>query len=183
MIIARTPWRFSFRYRDLEPYYDQAETWFGVHGDDGDDPTAPRGRKAYPFPPVPSAPIIARMAENLRKQGLHPSALPLAIDSGPTGTCILCKTCDGFYVATNARKALLSDLRSEHRTKPVPPETDGLMAENDSAFGQQIFDIPQRQRILHVHHHHQSDHRWRVVEISEWVFHDSNYHAEIGPEV
>ena len=87
---------WPIRYRDLEPYYDQAEAWFGVHGDECDDPTAPRGRRAYPFPSVPSAPIIARMAENLRKQGLHPSALPLAIDSSPTGTCILCKTCDGF---------------------------------------------------------------------------------------
>ena len=83
-------------YADLEPYYDQAEALFGVHGDDRDDPTAPRGRKPYPFPAVASEPVVARMAQRLRSQGLHPSALPLAIDVRPGGKCILCRTCDGF---------------------------------------------------------------------------------------
>ena len=83
-------------YADLEPYYDQAEALFGVHGDDRDDPTAPRGRKPFPFPAIASEPVVARMAQRLRDQGLHPSALPLAIDSRPSGKCVLCRTCDGF---------------------------------------------------------------------------------------
>jgi choline dehydrogenase-like flavoprotein len=87
---------WPIRYADLEPYYDQAEALFGVHGDDAADPTAPRGRKPYPFPPVASEPVIAQMAQSFRGQGLHPSALPLAIDSRPAGKCVLCKTCDGF---------------------------------------------------------------------------------------
>lgn len=91
------------RYKDLEPYYDVAESWFGVHGDDRDDPNAPTRRKPYPFPEVPSEPVIARMAESFRQQGLHPSPLPLAINRSEVGNCILCKTCDGFPCKLGAK--------------------------------------------------------------------------------
>lgn len=87
---------WPIRYADLERYYDEAEGIFGVHGDDQADKSAPKNRKAYPFPAIKSEPIIARFAERLRKQGLSPSCLPLSVDSGPQGHCILCKTCDGF---------------------------------------------------------------------------------------
>jgi hypothetical protein len=36
--------------------------------------------------------------------------------------------------------------------KPIPPETDGLVADVDPALGQEILDIAQRQRVSHVHH-------------------------------
>ena len=39
---------------------------------------------------------MAQFASRLRQQGLSPSSLPLAINSGPQGNCVLCKTCDGF---------------------------------------------------------------------------------------
>ena len=87
---------WPIRYADLEPYYDAAEQMFGVHGDDTLDRTAPAGRKDYPFPAVVSEPVVAEFASRLRQQGLSPSSLPLAINSGPRGNCILCKTCDGF---------------------------------------------------------------------------------------
>ena len=90
-------------YDDLAPYYDEAETLFGVHGDDGADPTAPRRREPHPFPAIPSEPIIARMAERFRAQGLRPSALPLAIDVRPGGKCISCRTCDGFPCKLGAK--------------------------------------------------------------------------------
>ena len=45
------------------------------------------------------------------------------------------------------------------------------MANVDPALGQEILDIAQRQRVFHVHHHDQTDHFWRAVEISEGVAH------------
>jgi choline dehydrogenase-like flavoprotein len=83
-------------YRDLEPYYDEAEAMFGVHGDDAADRTAPDGRRPYPFPAIRSEPVIASMANRLRQQGLSPSPLPLAVDRRDGGKCVLCRTCDGF---------------------------------------------------------------------------------------
>ncbi len=43
--------------------------------------------------------------------------------------------------------APLSDLRGEHRTKPVPPKPDRFMADVDVSLEQQIFDLPRRQRM------------------------------------
>ena len=39
------------------------------------------------------------------------------------------------------------------------------------AFGQQVLNVAQRQRISQVHHHDQTDDLWRAVEISERVGH------------
>jgi hypothetical protein len=47
--------------------------------------------------------------------------------------------------AAQMRNPLLSDLRREHRAEPVPPKSDGLMADVDPTFGQQILDVAQRQ--------------------------------------
>jgi hypothetical protein len=74
-------------------------------------------------------------------------------------------------VAAYVRYPPLSDLGSKHRTKPVPPKPDRLMADVDAALGQEILDVAQRQRVLHVHHHDQTDHFWRAVEIPERVAH------------
>src|SRR5208337_702687 len=73
--------------------------------------------------------------------------------------------------AAHVRYPPLSDLGGEHRAKPVPPKSDSLMADVDPALGQQILDVAQRQRVSHVHHHDQTDHFWRAVEISERVAH------------
>ncbi len=35
------------------------------------------------------------------------------------------------------------DLRGKHRTEPVPPEPDRLVADIDATFEQQIFDLSQ----------------------------------------
>lgn len=83
-------------YADLAPYYDRAERLFAVHGDDGADVTSPRGGAPFPFPPVRSEPAVAAMAARFRADGLSPSALPLAVNAGAAGSCILCPTCDGF---------------------------------------------------------------------------------------
>jgi hypothetical protein len=41
----------------------------------------------------------------------------------------------------------LSDFRGEHRTEPVPPKPHRFVADIDPALEQQIFYLPQRQRI------------------------------------
>jgi choline dehydrogenase-like flavoprotein len=87
---------WPIRYSDLEPYYDEAETIFGVHGDDSLDPSAPPRRNPYPFPPIPSEPVIAELQSQLSRVGFLASPLPLAVDRRPGGGCILCATCDGF---------------------------------------------------------------------------------------
>lgn len=83
-------------YEDLEPYYEQVERIYAVHGQPGEDPTEPPRSSPFPFPPLPHEPYIAELAERLRQQGLHPYHLPLGVDRRPGGRCIRCKTCDGF---------------------------------------------------------------------------------------
>jgi hypothetical protein len=69
------------------------------------------------------------------------------------------------------RNPVLSDLCCEHRAKSVPPKSDGLMADVDPALGQEILDVAERQWVPHVHHHGQTNHFWRAVEIAERVPH------------
>jgi choline dehydrogenase-like flavoprotein len=90
-------------YDTLAPYYDRAEQLYKVRGAVGDDPTEPP-RGPYPFPAVPHAPGMARIAERLRAQGLHPSPLPLGlIDPGGAGGCRLCNTCNSFACRIHAK--------------------------------------------------------------------------------
>jgi choline dehydrogenase-like flavoprotein len=83
-------------YDALAPYYDRAERLYHVHGATGDDPTEPP-RGPYPHPPVPHSDGMAAIVERLRRQGLHPSPLPLGlIDPGAPNGCVLCNTCNSF---------------------------------------------------------------------------------------
>ena len=82
-------------YRDLAPYYDEAERIYGVHGAVGADPTAPAGQPAPPRAFVGHSPTVGRVVERMAAHGVHPFELPVGVDHGP-GRCILCATCDGF---------------------------------------------------------------------------------------
>ena len=83
-------------YDTLAPYYDRAERMYHVHGASGDDPTEPP-RGPFPYPPIPHADGMARIVDQLRGLGLHPSPLPLGlIDPGDAGGCVLCNTCNSF---------------------------------------------------------------------------------------
>ncbi len=85
-------------YDTLAPYYDRAEELYGVHGQHGVDPTeAPRG--PYPFPPVPHARVVDEIVERLKRQGLHPSPLPLGLQEH----CVLCNTCNSFPCKIHAK--------------------------------------------------------------------------------
>ena len=85
-------------YETLEPYYERAERLYQVHGEHGIDPTeAPR--RPFPYPPVPHAPAMAAIVEQLKQFGLHPSPLPLGLLNG----CQLCNTCNSFACKVHAK--------------------------------------------------------------------------------
>ena len=90
-------------YDALEPYYEQAERLYHVHGQHGVDPTeGPRG--PFPHPPVPHAPAMAALVERLHGLGLHPSPLPLGLmRPGEHGGCVLCDTCNSFPCRIDAK--------------------------------------------------------------------------------
>jgi choline dehydrogenase-like flavoprotein len=67
-------------YADLEPWYCAAEQLFEVRGATGEDPTEPAHSAPYPHPPIPDEPAIAAARERLKRQGLKPFSLPLAVD-------------------------------------------------------------------------------------------------------
>lgn len=90
-------------YSDLEPYYEQMETLFHVHGQFGTDPTEPPRANPYPFPPVPHEPYIQELSDVLTGQGLNPFHMPMSIDLRDGGRCIRCKTCDGFPCKVDAK--------------------------------------------------------------------------------
>lgn len=90
-------------YETLAPYYDRAERLYRVRGAVGDDPTEPP-HGPYPFPPVPHAAGMTRIADRLRAQGLHPSPLPLGIiNPGDPDGCRLCNTCNSFVCHVHAK--------------------------------------------------------------------------------
>lgn len=66
-------------YSDLEPYYAEAERLYSVHGDRGADPCEPPASAPFPHRPLRHEPRVARLAEDLRAQGLRPFALPLGL--------------------------------------------------------------------------------------------------------
>ena len=83
-------------YDDLAPYYEQAERLYHVHGEASQGPTDPP-RGPYPYAPIPHAPNMSRLVEQLRGVGLHPTSLPLGlVDPGLPGGCVLCNTCNSF---------------------------------------------------------------------------------------
>ena len=90
-------------YDTLAPYYDRAERLYQVHGLDGLDPTEP-ARAPFPHAPIPHARGMAEIVEALRRQGLHPSPLPLGlIRPGENGGCQLCNTCNSFPCRIHAK--------------------------------------------------------------------------------
>ena len=94
-------WPFS--YADLEPFYAEAEQVYRVHGTSGEDPTEPWRSAAYPFPALPHEPYVADLADRLRTAGVHPSANAMGVDRRPGGTCVRCRTCDGFPCYVGAK--------------------------------------------------------------------------------
>lgn len=98
---------WPIRYEDLSSHYDEAEEMYQVHGEHGVDPTDPKARKPYPFPPVSNEPRIQELWDDLKKLGLHPFPLPMGVmlkeNNYSESRCIRCDTCDGFPCLVDAK--------------------------------------------------------------------------------
>src|SRR6478609_6208851 len=94
-------------YDEFEPYYQQAEDLYQVHGNRGEDPTEPPSTAPYPFPAVSNEPRIQQLFDNLTKVGLTPFHAPCGIllnETDPAySKCIRCATCDGFPCLVHAK--------------------------------------------------------------------------------
>jgi choline dehydrogenase-like flavoprotein len=94
-------------YRDLEPYYTQAEHLYAVHGNRGEDPTEPPADGPYCFPAVSHEPRIQQLSDDFARQGLKPFHVPLGIRLDETrvqqSACIRCNTCDGYACLVHAK--------------------------------------------------------------------------------
>lgn len=91
---------WPLKYADFAPYYLEAERLYQVHGMRGGDPTEPPESEPYPFPALAHEPVIAELAEALRRVGSTPFMLPLALrvdaEHPERSACVRCATCDGF---------------------------------------------------------------------------------------
>ena len=94
-------------YDDFEPWYEQAEALYTVHGQRGIDPTEPPARAPYPYPAISHEPRIEQLRERLSLAGLNPFPLPVGVmldEARPErSACIRCGTCDGFPCLVKAK--------------------------------------------------------------------------------
>lgn len=74
-----------------------------------------------------------------------------------------------------------ADLGSEQRAEAVPPETDGLMADINAPFEQDVFNSAKRQRIASVHHDRETDYLGRTVEAAERISHLRTLRSDAQP--
>ncbi|MEB3331736.1 MAG: dehydrogenase, partial [Synechococcaceae cyanobacterium] len=70
---------WPLRYSDFEPWYQQAEEMYHVHGMRGEDPTEPPCSGPYPHPPISHEPRIQKLVDDLRSAGLHPFHAPTGV--------------------------------------------------------------------------------------------------------
>lgn len=113
--------RWPFDYRDLEPFYAEAERLLGVHGVAGTDPLEPPRSGPYPFGSIPWSAPAERIRRAGEKLGFRPFPIPLAINfsGGDRPQCVRCNTCDGFPCAIDAKNDAAGILRRAARKKLV----------------------------------------------------------------
>jgi choline dehydrogenase-like flavoprotein len=94
-------------YRDLEPYYTEAERLYRVHGERGEDPNEPPASAPFPHPAVSHEPRIQALHDQLATSGFRPFHVPVGVmldERDPVNSpCIRCATCDGFPCLVNAK--------------------------------------------------------------------------------
>ena len=98
------------KYDVFEPYYQEAEELYHVHGLRGEDPTEPPAPKPYAYPPVSHEPRIQQLFDGLKREGHRPFHLPVGIlldehdgQPLPHSPCIRCDAFDGYPCATNGK--------------------------------------------------------------------------------
>ena len=94
-------------YKDLCPYYLEAEKLYHVHGLRGSDPFEPPEEAPYPYPPVKHEPRIQELFDDLTKLGKRPFHLPIGLklneEDMTKSLCIKCDTFDGFPCLVDAK--------------------------------------------------------------------------------
>lgn len=66
--------------------------------------------------------------------------------------------------AVDARPA---NLGGEHRAKPVPPVSYGLVADLETTLVQKVLDVSERQREADLEHHRKSDDLWPRFKVAQ----------------
>ena len=101
---------WPLKYEVFEPYYDEAERLFHVHGQRGEGPGEPPSSDPFPYSPDSHEPRIQALHDALVSDGLHPFHLPLGIPLDekdgkvtPSSTCIRCDAIDGFPCLLNGK--------------------------------------------------------------------------------
>jgi choline dehydrogenase-like flavoprotein len=94
-------------YEELEPYYQEAEKLYFVHGQRGEDPTEPPASGPFAYPKLSQEPRMQEVYGQLTGLGLKPFHLPIGVqrfeDNIKDSPCIRCNTCDGFPCMVNAK--------------------------------------------------------------------------------
>jgi choline dehydrogenase-like flavoprotein len=114
---------WPFGYRELEPYYVEAERLLGIAGSTGGDPTDPPRSAPYPQESGELAPVSTRLEAAARGLGLSPFRLPLAIDRK---RCLSCGTCDGYACAISAKNDLATTIIRPLLSRGLTLETRAL---------------------------------------------------------
>ncbi|TAM11148.1 MAG: GMC family oxidoreductase [Nevskiaceae bacterium] len=101
---------WPLKYDVFEPYYNQAERLYHVHGAAGEDPTEPPRSRPYTRPPVAHEPRMQQLCDTFTTHGLHPFHMPLGIllderDGvvARNSPCIRCSAFDGYPCPTNGK--------------------------------------------------------------------------------
>ena len=97
---------WPLRYEDFQPYYNEAERMYHVHGQRGVDPTEPPENEPYPLPPLRHEPRIQELYDDLRAQGIQAFPLPIGVDLGKQeagGSRYILDRFDGYPDASEAK--------------------------------------------------------------------------------
>jgi choline dehydrogenase-like flavoprotein len=90
-------------YREMEPYYSEAERIYAVHGASAGDPSEPSRSGPYPYPPIPHQGLVRRLVDRIQAAGVPVGHIPRGLDYREGGKCVLCATCDGYYCRLDAK--------------------------------------------------------------------------------
>ncbi len=139
---------WPLKYSDFEPYYNEAEELYQVHGKSGDDPTEPSRSHEYLHPPVAHEPRMLEIATALKEQkGLSPHYTPMGVNINESqkflSHCIRCDTCDGFPCLIKAKSdaeviGILPSLKYNNVTLLTQAKVLKL---NTTADGKKISDL------------------------------------------
>jgi len=116
-------------YHDLEPFYDEAESYLEVHGESETDPTAPPRKVPYPYPSIPLSLPAQRIHQAATVLGYHPFPIPMGINftSKSRTICLKCNTCDGFPCRIEAKLDAVTSLLSKAQNLGLTILTDVLV--------------------------------------------------------